>query len=121
MLLRFMVKQAAEKLKPVMTGLDKRARDEPTVQTQTKPKSMETQSQGARRAKSVSAQRARADQKRARPLPTSPQRDPGSSASARGPGACRSPQGRLGLAGSATVFRGADQFSCRVACAPSPR
>src|SRR5262249_10805539 len=58
------------------------ARDESTLESQKQSKSMETQSQAARRPRSIPAQTARSHHRRAGPRHSSTQRGPGAAASA---------------------------------------
>ena len=97
---------------PATGGLTS-ARDESTLQSETQSTSMETQSQAARRPKSLPAQRERSTHCGAQRGHQNPQSDSGTSASARKPtsGTCQPAQGRGGLLGSATLFSSAHRLS----------
>ena len=108
---------------PAAACRDESKRDAPPLHRQTQPQSMATPRNAARHARSLPAPAAGAGQKSARPRDPSAPRDPGASASARGPAPWtgRAQPGGPGLLSSAGVAGGAHRLSRRLACAQSPR
>jgi hypothetical protein len=106
---------------PVAACLDESARDEPIVQSQTKPQCMEAQSDAASRPQSLSAPAVGPGQTRARSRQPRAPRSPGSPAPDRAPesGMCRWIEGGLGLRGTPVVWRGSHRLSRRLSC-PQP-